>query len=155
MADRVTVASKSNDSPQQYIFESEADAQGFSIVEDPRGNTLGRGTEITLWLKEDAKEYLDNEKLKSLIERDAEYGASPIYLWTETKTLEPVEKPEATDSDDEVKVEEEKDEGPEMKEVTSTEWKLVNDRAPLWMRDPKEVSDEEYEVSLDDQINRA
>lgn len=24
-------------------------------------------------------------------------------------------------------------------------WELVNDRAPLWMRDPKEVTEEEYE----------
>lgn len=148
VADRVTVASKSNDSPQQYIFESEADAQGFSIVEDPRGNTLGRGTEITLWLKDDAREYLENEKLKALIERDAEYGASPIFLWTETKSLEPVERTVSDDdNDDEVKVEDDDEtKAPEMEEVTKAEWKLVNDRAPLWMREPKEVSDEEYEV---------
>ena len=84
-----------------------------------------------------------------MIERDAEYGASPIYLWTETKSLEPVDKlsTDSDDEDDEVKVEEDDEvKAPEMKEVISTEWKLVNDRAPLWMRDPKEASDEEYEV---------
>lgn len=148
VADRVTVASKSNDSPDQYIFESESDAQGYSIVADPRGNTLGRGTEITLWLRPDAKEYLEHDKLKSLIQRDAEYGASPIYLWTETKSYEPVPKSDAeAGDDDDVKVEDDEDKAPEMREVVSAEWKLINDRAPLWMRDPKEVSDEEYEVS--------
>lgn len=150
IADRVTVASKSTESPSQYVFESEADAQGFSIAEDPRGNTLGRGTEITLWLKEDAKEYLDNAKLRTLIERDAEYGASPIYLWTETTTTEVVEDetpaPEA-DVDGEVKVEDDAEaKEPVTREVKSAEWSLVNDRAPLWMRDPKDVSAEEHEV---------
>ena len=48
VADRVTVASKSNDDKTQWVFESAADAQSFKIREDERGNTLGRGTEITL-----------------------------------------------------------------------------------------------------------
>jgi heat shock protein 90kDa beta len=149
VADRVTVASKANDSPAQYIFESEADAQSFTIAEDPRGNTLGRGTEITLWLKEDAKEYLDNEKLRGLIQRDAEYGASPIYLWTETTTTEVIETEEKgteVDEDGEVKIEEEgeKKKEPETREVVTAAWLLVNDRAPLWMRDPKEVLESEY-----------
>ena len=30
-----------------------------SVAADPRGDTLGRGTEITLFLKEDAGEFLD------------------------------------------------------------------------------------------------
>ncbi|SGY97407.1 BQ5605_C035g11402 [Microbotryum silenes-dioicae] len=150
VADRVTVASKSNDSPKQYVFESNADAQGFRIAEDPRGTTLGRGTEITLHLKEDAKEYLEHEKLKSLISKHAEYGASPIYLWTETTTTYTEEEAEAepkTDDDSEVKVEDvdDKPKEPKTKEVTTTEWQLINDRAPLWMRDPKEVTKTEYE----------
>jgi heat shock protein beta len=48
VADRVVVASKSASSPAQYVFESEANAPSFKIREDSRGNTLGRGTEITL-----------------------------------------------------------------------------------------------------------
>lgn len=48
VADKVTVASKSNEDPVQHIFESQAEAAGYSIAEDPRGDTLGRGTEITL-----------------------------------------------------------------------------------------------------------
>ena len=48
VADRVGVASKSNSDSTQWVFESAADAQSFSIREDQRGNTLGRGTEITL-----------------------------------------------------------------------------------------------------------
>lgn len=48
MADRVSVASKSVNDAQQWVFETSADAGSFSIKPDPRGDTLGRGTEITL-----------------------------------------------------------------------------------------------------------
>lgn len=103
-----------------------------------------------MWLKdsEEAKAYLDNTKLRSLIERDAEYGASPIYLWTETTASEPIEEAVAEEEEGEVRVEdEEATPEPKTREVTTTgAWSLVNDRAPLWMRDPKEISDEEYKV---------
>jgi len=46
VADKVTVTTKNNDD-KQYIWESTADSD-FTIIEDPRGNTLGRGTVITL-----------------------------------------------------------------------------------------------------------
>lgn len=51
MADKVTVASKSYASDEQYTFESSIkDASSrFTITKDPRGNTLQtHGTEITL-----------------------------------------------------------------------------------------------------------
>jgi heat shock protein beta len=51
---QVTVTSKSPNEPQ-YIWESAADA-AYSIAEDPRGATLGRGTRVTLHLKKDAAE---------------------------------------------------------------------------------------------------
>ncbi|KAK4705512.1 molecular chaperone HtpG, partial [Phenoliferia sp. Uapishka_3] len=146
VADKVTVASKSNDDPIQYIFESDANADAFSIAEDPRGNTLGRGTEITLWLKEDAREFLEQDKLRDLIVKHSEYGSSPIFLWTEKTTEEPIESDEeaiTTGEDGEVKIEEEKP--IETRTVVKGEWERINDVAPLWMRDPKDVTDEQYE----------
>ncbi|GAA5991318.1 hypothetical protein JCM10908_003254 [Rhodotorula pacifica] len=152
VADRVTVASKTASSSEQWVFESEADADGFRIVKDPRGPTLGRGTEITLYLKEDAKEeYLDVEKLRSLIQKHAEYNSAPIFLWTASSTaapvaetaVEPVEKAEG----DELEVEDAKEDGEEDSAapvVEAPHWELVNDRQPLWMRDPKQVTEEEY-----------
>ena len=44
VADKVVVTSKKNGATQ-YIWES--DASSFSVVEDPRGDTLKRGTQIT------------------------------------------------------------------------------------------------------------
>ena len=63
VADKVTVTSKSNDDPQQWIWEAEA-GDSFTIVEDPKGNTLGRGTRITLHLKKDATHLLDETTIK-------------------------------------------------------------------------------------------
>lgn len=45
VADKVIVTSKHNDD-DQYIWES--DASNFSIVPDPRGSTLQRGTQVRL-----------------------------------------------------------------------------------------------------------
>lgn len=120
------------------------------------------------WIKADAKEYFEAEKLRSLITKHSEYGASPIFLWTETTTQEPVEPivdDVTADSDAEVKVEQEEKKEVEMRSVTKGEWVKVNDMAPLWMRyalspvsyprfsanlnhinrEPKEVTDVEYE----------
>ena len=65
VADKVTVTSKNNADNTQHVWESTADA-AFSIVEDPRGATLGRGTRVTLHLKEDSMDFLNENKLKEL-----------------------------------------------------------------------------------------
>ena len=67
VADKVRVASKHNND-DQYIWESTADSS-FTMAKDPRGNTLGRGSEINLFLKEDAGEFLDQSRLEDLIKR--------------------------------------------------------------------------------------
>lgn len=72
VADHVYVASipaksDNNPDPQQYIFSSSAEDSTFEVYPDPRGNTLGRGTEITLVLKEDALDYLETYKLGVLV----------------------------------------------------------------------------------------
>jgi heat shock protein beta len=62
VADKVVVASKSNND-EQYVWESMAD-RTFTVAKDPRGDTLGRGTSITLHIKEDAEEYLNEANQK-------------------------------------------------------------------------------------------
>merc|ERR1719352_2096494 len=61
VADRVVVTSKHNDD-KQYIWES--DANSYSVVEDPRGDTLKRGTQISLYLKEESRDYLEQDTVK-------------------------------------------------------------------------------------------
>ncbi len=134
----------------QHIWDSAADGT-FTIAEDPRGNTLARGTELTLFLKEDASEYLDQNKLEELIKRYSQFVTFPIYLQTtksetvdvpveEEETDKAEEKPES--EDDELEAEEDeadKEDKPKTKKETRTvtSWSLVNNQKAIWTR-PKE-----------------
>lgn len=75
---KVQVVSKHNDDVQ-YVWESSA-AHSFTIVEDPRGNTLGRGTKVTIFLKQDAEEFSEEERIKNLIRKYSEFINFPIYM---------------------------------------------------------------------------
>lgn len=154
VADKVTVTTKHN-SDKQYIWES--DAASFTIVEDPRGDTLKRGSQISLHLKEEAQDFLEEDTIKQLIKKYSQFINFPIYMWT-SKTVEeevlieeekPVETPSEDDAeDDEAKVEEESEteKAPKTKKVSKTvyDWELMNDSKPIWTRKPTEVTQEEY-----------
>merc|ERR1719211_685450 len=109
VADKVVVTSKHNDDTQ-YIWES--DAASFSIVEDPRGPTLKRGTQISLYLKEESYDFLEQDTVRDLIKKYSQFINFNIFLWgSSTKTVEePIEDEEeedASDEEDEVKDEDE------------------------------------------------
>lgn len=154
VADRVTVTTKHNDD-KQYIWES--DANSFNIVEDPRGDTLKRGSTVTLHLKEEAQDFLEEDTIKQLIKKYSQFINFPIYMWT-SKTVEeeiPIEdeaeKKEETDKEsadeEDGKVEEDAEEDkPKTKKVSKTvwDWELMNDSKPIWTRKPTEVEDKEY-----------
>jgi len=156
VADKVRVASKNNDD-DQYIWESTADSS-FNIAKDPRGDTLGRGTEITLFLKEDAGEFLDQDRLDELIMRYSEFITFPISLYkSKTETVEIDDEDEEDDDDEEEdgedddedlevedEYEDEEDEEPQTETVTTWEWERVNVQSAIWSRDTKEIEDEEY-----------
>ncbi|KIK06721.1 hypothetical protein K443DRAFT_2857 [Laccaria amethystina LaAM-08-1] len=175
VADRVQVASippKSarNPDPVQHVFRSSADESSYEIFEDPRGNTLGRGTEVTLYLKPDSLEYLETDAISGLVNKHSSFSSSfPIYLferWTEEVADEEgsntpevpgsskaVDAPSTPDDDDEaiIEVASKNDEGkesllPKVKNVTKEEWSRLNAQPPLWTRDHKNISDEEYHL---------
>merc|ERR1712086_1048489 len=107
VADKVTVTSKCNEDPVQHVWESTADAS-FTVVPDPRGNTLGRGTRVTLHLKEDAHDYLAEDKLKEASKKYSQFIQFPIYV--KVKKEVDADAEEDDDDDDESEDEEEKDE---------------------------------------------
>merc|ERR1712156_1017951 len=106
VADKVSVTSKCNDDPVQHVWESSADAS-FTVSDDPRGNTLGRGTRVTLHLKEDAHDYLSEDKLKESAKKYSQFIQFPIYV--KVKKEVDVEAEEEDDDDDEEEDDEEKD----------------------------------------------
>ncbi|KAM3870551.1 endoplasmin-like [Diretmus argenteus] len=156
VADRVIVTTKHNNGTQ-HIWES--DSNEFSVIEDPRGDTLGRGTTITLVLKEEASDYLELETIKNLVKKYSQFINFPIYVWaSKTETVEePIEEDAEAEEDaekdateDEVEVEEEEEdkEKPKTKKVEKTvwDWELMNDIKPIWQRPAKEVEEDEYKA---------
>ncbi|KAM8751109.1 endoplasmin [Acanthopagrus schlegelii] len=156
VADKVIVTSKHNNGTQ-HIWES--DSNQFSVIEDPRGDTLGRGTTITLVLKEEASDYLELETIKNLVKKYSQFINFPIYVWaSKTETVEePIdedaeatEEPEKETDEEEAEVEEEEEDKekdkPKTKKVEKTvwDWELMNDIKPIWQRPAKEVEEDEY-----------
>ncbi|MBA0610990.1 hypothetical protein Godav_011711 [Gossypium davidsonii] len=148
VAEKVIVTTKHNDD-EQYIWESQAGGS-FTVTRDLGGEPLGRGTKITLFLKEDQLEYLEERRIKDLVKKHSEFISYPIYLWTE-KTIE---KEVSDDEDEETKKEEEgdveevdEDKGKKSKKKVkevSHEWQLINKQKPIWLRKPEEITKEEY-----------
>ncbi|KAI5617958.1 endoplasmin precursor [Silurus asotus] len=155
VADKVIVTSKHNNGTQ-HIWES--DSNEFSVIEDPRGDTLGRGTTITLVMKEEASDYLELETIKNLVRKYSQFINFPIYVWSsKTETVEePIEEEDAekeaeketTEEEAEVEEEEEDKEKPKTKKVEKTvwDWELMNDIKPIWQRPAKEVEEDEYKA---------
>jgi len=154
-AEKVVVRSKHNDD-EQYIWESSAGGT-FSVKLD-EGAPLGRGTEITLHLKEDCKKYAEEKALKDLIKKHSQFIGFPMYLQVtkeeevdaeedEEDDDEPKDKEEEDNDDDEPKIEDaEEDEEKKTKKVkvTKQEMELVNTQKPIWTKKPDEVTNEEY-----------
>merc|ERR1711991_796679 len=153
VADRVVVTSKHNDD-EQYVWESSAGGS-FTVKKDGESESLGRGTRITCYLKEDQLEYLEERRLKDLVKKHSEFINYPISLWTE-KTVDKEVSDDEDDEDDEKKEGEEgkiteikdEDEAKEKKKKTvkevSHEWAIMNKQKPIWMRNPEEITKDEY-----------
>ncbi len=148
---KVTVVSKNNDD-EQYIWESSA-AHSFNVLKDPRGDTLKRGSRVTIHLKQDAYEFAEEEKIKSLVRKYSEFINFPIYLRTKKEVtkevlVEDVEEVEEVEKTDDVEVTEEKKEEkkPKTKTIKETvwEWQHVNDNKAIWLRNKDQIEEQEY-----------
>merc|ERR1719160_2189031 len=153
VADKVSVTSKCNDDAIQHVWESSADAS-FTVVDDPRGNTLGRGSRVTLHLKEDAHDYLSEDKLKEAAKKYSQFIQFPIYVKVkkevdadteeddEDDDKEDDEKDDVETKDDDEEKEEEEKKAPTKKTVF--EWEQVNTQKAIWLRAKEDVTEEEY-----------
>ena len=112
VADKVTVRTRAAGSaPDQGVFWESVGEGDYTIADIEKEQ---RGTEITLHLREDEKEYLDNWRLRSVISKYSDHIALPVEI-------------------------EDKNE-----EDGTVTWEKINQAKALWTRNKSEISDEEY-----------
>lgn len=117
-----------------------ADGMQFEITED--GIRTERGTTITLTLAEDSEEFLDEYHLRSIIKKYCSFLPVEIYV-ENTDKLEEEAKKKAEEA---AKKAEEGADSETSEEEPKEEIKPVplNDTKPLWLKSPKDCTDEEY-----------
>jgi molecular chaperone HtpG len=112
VADTVTVVSRKAGSDETWIWESQAKGD-FEIRS---GERSGRGTDIVLHLKEDAKEYAKEWPIRDVVRKYSDFVRWPIRM--------PVERGEG--------------------DAKKTEWQTVNTARALWTRSKSDVAESDY-----------
>lgn len=131
VSDKVTVESKSYKDDKATIWESTG-VDGYTLsLSDKKDN----GTIITLHLKEDTEDYnyselLSEYKLRSIIKKYSDYISYPIKMEVENNRKK-----------------EDSDEYETYKEVIT-----INSRIPLWKRNKKDITEEEYNNFYNDKF---
>merc|ERR1712121_527663 len=162
VADKVIVTAKNNDD-EQYTWESSAG--GSFTVAAATGVPMGRGTRITLFLKEGQQEYLEERRVKEVVKKHSQFIGYPIMLQVEKERDKIVAADKVEDDEkDEEKLDpdamkptmenigpdtvldesaKDTDDHKVIKEKYLDDEEL-NKQKPIWTRNPDDISHEEY-----------
>lgn len=127
VADKIEVLTKKYGKDKAYLWES-VNAESYEIKEATKE---GHGTDIKLFFKENTEDdnyddYLDQYRIKSLVEKYSNYIRYPIkMLVTKTKLAE-----DSTEDD------------PKYEDYKG--YDILNSNEPIWKKDKKDLKDEDY-----------
>ncbi|MEJ1381842.1 MAG: molecular chaperone HtpG [Candidatus Sedimenticola sp. (ex Thyasira tokunagai)] len=119
VADKVTLVTRRAGLGSEHGVSWESGGEGAYTIETVE--KAGRGTDITLHLREDEDEFIDGYRLRTIISKFSDHISIPIEMLEEQQG--------------------EPEEGEEKKEP---EWEQVNKGTALWMRNKSEIKEEEY-----------
>ena len=132
VSSKIKVESKSYDSDKSFVWKSEG-ADGYTIKEGKKETV---GTVITLTIKEDTdednySEFLDTFRIEGIVKKYSDYIRYPIKMMMEHSHLK-----EGTENEYEKHIEE----------------KTVNSMIPLWKKNKKDISEDEYNSFYQDKF---
>lgn len=127
VSSKVSLISKSckEEGPNGVIWECDGSPE-YTMNEIPKGD---RGTDVILYISDDSAEFLEEGRIRELLNKYCKFLPIPIQFGTR-KTQEEIEG----ETDENGK--------PKTKEVEKP-W-IINDVAPLWKKAPTDIKDEEY-----------
>jgi len=127
VSSKVSLISKSchEEGKNGVIWECDGSPE-YTMNEIPKGD---RGTDVILYIADDAAEFLEEGRIRELLNKYCKFLPIPIQFGTR-KVQEEIEG------------ETDKDGKPKTKEVEKP-W-IINDVAPLWKKAPTDIKDEEY-----------
>ncbi|GIQ84844.1 heat shock protein Hsp90 family protein [Kipferlia bialata] len=133
VADTVTVETRPmTETGLGEAWRWSSDAKGQYSME-PCPEVTRQGTRVILSLNDE--KYLEEATLRDLLTHYCEFLQFPVYLQTLTETEVEVQT-ETEEGEDEVE--------PVYETEVVAEWDHINEGTALWLRDPTEVTDEEY-----------
>ena len=143
VASSITVISKKYGEDKAWKWVSDG-ADGYTIEETEKATP---GTDVIMTLKADTEdekysEYLEEYEIRSLIRKYSDYIRYPIKM--EVTKSRPVEEPKNENAEGE------EDKAP--KYESYTEMETLNSMVPIWQRDKKDVTEEEYETFYRDKF---
>lgn len=126
VADRVTIETLSGKEGASPVRWTSEDGMAFTMED---GSRTQRGTDVILHIGEEEKEFLEEYRVREVLKRYCGFMATPVYFDVVKK-----EEPAREGQEDEKAAENKEPKGPE----------LINDTPALWLKAPKDCTDEEY-----------
>ena len=129
VSNKVALISKSfrqAEDEKGVIWECDGSPE-YTMNEIPKGN---RGTDVILYISDDCADFLEESKIRELLNKYCKFLSVPIQFGT--KNVEEI-------------IEGENDEDGKPKTKTVEKPWIINDVAPLWKKSPSSIEDKEYD----------